>query len=188
MCKCTCQVSREDRDTTLASDRLCQSNECSKHIVLSIHFITEDASRALLSQVSESCKHASVVVYDPIAQYDAFGEVMEKHLVSAGMAGAHTSLLQTRTLEQQLKKLTDCGFGVAVGCDMWSAYETILTDEQRVRANRCELLDELEEWKLLMQHYCLAVGSSVSSGFCEVGHSSPMRFMAGKSSISRKET
>ena len=186
MCKCTCQVSRED-NTTVVTD-VCENKECSKYIVHSIHFITEDASRALLSQLSESCKHASVVVYDPIAQYDAFGEVMEKHLVSAGMADAHTSLLQTRTLEQQLKKLTDCGFEVAVGCDMWSAYETVLTDEQRVRANRCELLDELEEWKLLMQHYCLAVGSSVSSGFCEVGHSSPMRFMPGKSSILRKES
>lgn len=128
------------------------------------------------------------MVYDPIAQYDAFGEVMEKHLVSAGMAGAHTSLLQTRTLEQQLKKLTDCGFEVAVGCDMWSAYETILTDEQRVRANQCELLDELEEWRLLMQHYCLAVGSSKSSGFCEVGHASPMGFLEKKCLTLRKET
>lgn len=128
------------------------------------------------------------MVYDPIAQYDAFGEVMEKHLVSAGMAGAHTSLLQTRTLEQQLKKLTESGFDVAVGCDMWSAYETILTDEQRVRANRCELLDELEEWKLLMQHYCLAVGSCTSSGFCAVGHESPMGFLEKKCLTSRKET
>jgi [phosphatase 2A protein]-leucine-carboxy methyltransferase len=128
------------------------------------------------------------VVYDPIAQYDAFGEVMEKHLVAAGMAGAHTSLLQTRTLEQQLKKLTESGFEVAVGCDMWSAYETILTDEQRLQANQCELLDELEEWKLLMQHYCLVVGSSKASGFCEVGRESPMGFLEKKCLTLRRET
>jgi len=126
-------------------------------------------------------------VYDPIAQYDAFGEVMEKHLVSAGMAAAHTSLLQTRTLQHQLAKLTESGFGIAVGCDMWQAYETILTDEQRVRANKCELLDELEEWKMLMQHYCLAVGSAEESGFCEVGVSSPMGFLKEKSDFSRKQ-
>ena len=114
-----------------------------------------------------SCgKHASVVIYDPIAQYDAFGQVMERHLVSAGMAA--TSLLQTRTLQQQLDKLTNCGFDIAVGSDMWSAYETVLTDEQRVKANKCEVLDELEEWKMLMQHYCLVVGSSLESGFCQV--------------------
>lgn len=135
--------------------------------------------------MATSCKHASAVIYDPIAQYDAFGQVMEKHLVDAGMAKAHTSLLQTRTLQHQLNKLTQCGFEIAVGCDMWSAYQSILTDEQRVRANNCELLDELEEWKMLMQHYCLAVGSSVESGFCEVGDSSPMGFQKEKSDVSR---
>lgn len=134
--------------------------------ILSVWY-TEDASRALLRQLTVSCgKHASVVIYDPIAQYDAFGQVMERHLVSAGMAA--TSLLQTRTLQQQLDKLTNCGFDIAVGSDMWSAYETVLTDEQRVKANKCEVLDELEEWKMLMQHYCLVVGSSLESGFCQV--------------------
>lgn len=130
-----------------------------------------------------------MVLYDPIAGYDAFGQVMEKHLVSAGMAAAHTSLLQTRTLQQQLTKITDCGFEIAVGCDMWSAYETVLTDEQRVRANHCEMLDELEEWKMLMQHYCLAIGStSMESGYCTVGESSPMGFTKEKSCESRKRT
>lgn len=151
------------------------------------HPFSEDASRALLSQLTLSCKHASVVIYDPIAQYDAFGHVMEKHLVSAGMAAAHTSLLQTRTLQHQLSKLTSCGFDVAVGCDMWQAYQTILTDEQRLRANKCELLDELEEWKLLMQHYCLAVGSTTTTNeFCNVGASSPMGFCKDKCTVSHK--
>jgi tRNA wybutosine-synthesizing protein 4 len=154
-------------------------------------YLPEDASRALLSQLTSTCgKYASVVIYDPIAQYDAFGQVMERHLVSAGMAA--TSLLQTRTLQHQLDKLTECGFEIAVGSDMWSAYHTVLTDEQRIKANMCEVLDELEEWKMLMQHYCLVVGSSIESGFCQVvgeqeATSSPMGFVKEQSCISTRQ-
>jgi tRNA wybutosine-synthesizing protein 4 len=154
-------------------------------------YLPEDASRALLSQLTSTCgKYASVVIYDPIAQYDAFGQVMERHLVSAGMAA--TSLLQTRTLQHQLDKLTECGFEIAVGSDMWSAYHTVLTDEQRIKANMCEVLDELEEWKMLMQHYCLVVGSSIESGFCQVvgeqeATSSPMGFLKEQSCISTRQ-
>ena len=70
------------------------------------------------------------------------------------------------------KKLVDlCAWHQALGCDMWWAYSTILTPEQRQRAQTCEFLDELEEWKLIMQHYCIVVACTTEAGldFCQAG-------------------
>ena len=55
-------------------------------------------------------------------------------------------------------------------------------------ANKCEVLDELEEWKMLMQHSCVDVGSTVKSVLHEVWASSPKGFLAAKSAVYRKES
>ena len=77
-------------------------------------------------------------------------------------------------------------FAVAVGCDMWDAYPSILSESQRRRANQCELLDEMEEWMMIMKHYCFIVASSDaedSRHYCGVGSESLFGFMEGKCQI-----
>ncbi len=71
----------------------------------------------------------------------------------------------TRTLDDQLVRLVrTCGFDVTVGCTMFDAYEHgVIRDGDRACALRCEALDELEEFYLLMRHYCLLVGVASSS-------------------------
>jgi hypothetical protein len=66
----------------------------------------------------------------------------------------------TRTLSDQLSRLVHSGgFDIAVGCDMMSAYNYgVISDEERRVAARCEMLDELEEFVLLMEHYCFVMG------------------------------
>mmetsp|Transcript_4364 Transcript_4364/g.9663 ORF Transcript_4364/g.9663 Transcript_4364/m.9663 type:complete len:573 (-) Transcript_4364:63-1781(-) len=82
------------------------------------------------------------------------------------------SLQTTQTLSDQLSKLTITSkFTIATGCNMMDAYDTILTPADRYKAARCDMLDELEEFTLLMKHYCLVVGVSVS-GSSEKGRSS----------------
>eukprot|EP00540_Astrosyne_radiata_P003109 CAMPEP_0116825404 /NCGR_PEP_ID=MMETSP0418-20121206/1945_1 /TAXON_ID=1158023 /ORGANISM="Astrosyne radiata, Strain 13vi08-1A" /LENGTH=109 /DNA_ID=CAMNT_0004453905 /DNA_START=255 /DNA_END=581 /DNA_ORIENTATION=+ len=89
------------------------------------------------------------------------------------MANRESCLVQVRSLEQQLGLLVGCGFHRAVGCDMWAAYRTILTDEQRRRANQAEFLDEVEEWKMIMEHYCFVVARNTHDAwaleFCNSG-------------------
>merc|ERR1711935_1035514 len=83
---------------------------------------------------------------------------MERNLVKMGVTSPESCILQTRTLKHQLEKLVGCnGFVRAVGCDMWSAYETIVTETQRKRASQSEFMDEYEEWILIMRHYCFVV-------------------------------
>ena len=123
--------------------------------------------------------------------------MMEQNLSQAGVAAADSCLVQTRTLAQHLDQLGGANWPAAVGCDMWTAYDTVLTMEQRQRANRAEFLDELEEWRLIMKHYCFfaaaattitaAAAAAAASGatsigerYCEVGSASPLGFRNGQ--------
>ena len=47
---------------------------------------------------------------------------------------------------------------------MMAAYEIVLTSGEREHANRCEMLDEIEEWMLIMKHYCFVIAASTSTG------------------------
>ncbi len=119
--------------------------------------ITE--SKTLLQALSVSSDTVYIACYEPILGLgDPFGRVMERNLVKMGVASPDCCLLKTRTLKDQLEKLVESGgFRRAVGCNMWNAYETIVTAAQRNRANQSEFMDEFEELILIMQHYCFVV-------------------------------
>jgi len=136
-------------------------------------YLLESSSRALLHHIRDSCPNASLALYDPMVGIrSSFGTVMEQHLLRANKVSLQSSLCMTRTLSQHLKKLVEtCGWYRAVGCDMWWAYQTMLSDSERATANRCEFLDEVEEWQLIMQHYCIIVACTTRSeaNFCQTG-------------------
>jgi len=126
-------------------------------------YLSDEASRRLLAAAAKLHKEVTVVIYDPIIQKSSpFGEVMYQHLKRAGVIQKDTSssIQSTPTIPLYLEKLIACGFSMAVGCSMAQAYKTILSPEQRRHASSVEMLDELEEWTLLMNHYCFIVASS----------------------------
>ena len=156
-------------------------------------YLPNTSSQSLYQALSTSCEKVWTICYEPILQSDPFGSMMQQNLVKLGVASPFSSLMQTRTLDDQLTKLSQY-FHVTVGCDMWQAYETILTPEQRSHANRCEFLDEVEEWMLIMRHYCFLVargGSSqasvVEEDECDVmtsvGANSALGFTDGKCKV-----
>ena len=134
--------------------------------------------------VEDTLPFVAVVLYDPIPLDDRFGRTMIDNLRRAGIAIERTmsrprcrdgakdagnddesddevqlSLETTSTLSAQLARLVSAGFDVATGCDMLTAYDYgVISTEDRRRAMQCEMLDELEEFQLLMRHYCLCVG------------------------------
>ena len=153
-------------------------------------YLPNQASKALLTTLSTSVEKAWIVGYEPILGSDPFGRIMQQNLVRARVATPFSCLLQTRTLQAHLEKLVEGGFSRrAVACDMWSAYETILTNDQRRRANKSELLDEVEEWILIMRHYCFfaARGGNQrdnddddTNEWTRVGPESPLGFLPEK--------
>jgi [phosphatase 2A protein]-leucine-carboxy methyltransferase len=148
-------------------------------------YLPEESSRSLLQALVQFCPDSCLCSYEPALLSDPFGKVMEKNLFEAQVARPDSCLVRIRTLDQHLKRLTSSSssgllFWQATGCDMWSAYNSVITAEQRRRANQCEFLDEVEEWMLIMRHYCVVVASSqqcsIQERYCEVGKDSPMGF------------
>jgi hypothetical protein len=175
------------------------------------------ASPALALSLSSSLSSSfvAVAINNPIPGHDRFGQLMIKNLKRAGIAGGGgggggggrkdrrerlLSLEGTRTLTDQLARLVRmCGFDVALCCNMVDAYNHgVVRPEDRERAMRCKALDKLEEFALLMRHYCLLMGvatllsrgrcgsalpacnkdggSNVGIWLCSVGSSSAMGF------------
>jgi O-methyltransferase involved in polyketide biosynthesis len=150
-------------------------------------YIPVDSSIEILQTIPKNFPNAYLCCYEPILGSDTFGSVMERNLVNAGVAVMDCCLKKNRSLDAQLETVVaKGGFTKAVGCDMYSAYETVMTPEQRRLANQCEILDEVEEWMLIMRHYCLFVASSderseFSKYFCGVGPASALGFLPNKS-------
>ena len=192
-----------------------------------LQYLAESPTKFSTTQSSvDRDPFVAVVIYDPIPSNDRFGQLMINNLQKAGIMGrrrkrghvrathnetddddddksSQLSLEKTQTLSDQITKLTKSGFDIAVGCDMMAAYNHgVLSMEDFRRAARCEMLDELEEFNLLMKHYCLVVGVSSPAGkdnhkcddedgsmmcefdsigftFCSVGKDSPMGFKEG---------
>ena len=83
--------------------------------------------------------------------------MMESNLASRGI---HLQTLHTySTLAKQRARLKEVGFSDGQeAADVDFLWENWVTPEEKDRVSRCEMLDEIEEWKLLAEHYCVAWG------------------------------
>ena len=100
-----------------------------------------------------------LVLYEPIRPFDAFGKTMGSNLASRGI---HMQTLKRyATLEAQRQRLRLAGLHDGQGArdvyQLWESNEWI-AEAERDRVEKLEWLDEIEEWKLLASHYCVAWG------------------------------
>ena len=115
----------------------------------------------------------------------SFGRVMEENLTKIGVVHPKSCFVEIRTLQQYIQQLYGkVGCQRSIGCDMYTAYETILSVQQRSHAQKCEFLDELEEFTLIMQHYCFIVSnnnanSMIGKKICEI-EKSKIGFVHGR--------
>ena len=138
-------------------------------------YMTKDAATILFQSFNQKCDDCTIVSYEPILGHDSsFGRVMEKNLTKIGVVHPKSCFVEIRTLHQHIQQLYGtAGCQLSIGCDMYTAYETILSTEQRVHAQKCEFLDELEEFILIMKHYCFIVSNNNSNSLvgkrmCEI--------------------
>ena len=98
-----------------------------------------------------------LALYEPINPFDAFGKVMISNLAARGI------VLQTvhkySSLEAQKMRLRTYGLKDGQGAvDADFLHENWIDEQEKGRLNSVEMLDEVEELKLLMRHYCVAWG------------------------------
>lgn len=99
---------------------------------------------------------AAIALYEPINFKDDFGKVMFTNLASRGIA--MPTVQRYQTLEDQKERLKDAGMKFQGAADIDFIWEKWIGDDEKLRIARLEMLDEVEEWRLLAQHYTVAWG------------------------------
>lgn len=114
----------------------------------------------------EAAAQALWVSYDMVNPDDVFGKVMRRNLRDGGINVP--GFTDFPTLEAQGERFTHYGWEGATSITMAAVFRDIISPRDRQRIGRLEIFDELEEWDMIMGHYCLTL---VSLG---VGASSPL--------------
>lgn len=119
----------------------------------------EEASSVIQYFTMHLTAPLALIVYEPIRPFDAFGKTMISNL---GSRGIHLQTLKRySTLEAQRQRLRLAGFKDGQGArDVYELWESNawVSEAERERVEKLEWLDEIEEWKLLASHYCVAWG------------------------------
>jgi len=118
----------------------------------------EQATTAIKYFTDQITKPTALVVYEPIRPFDAFGKTMVSNLASRGI---HMQTLKRySSLDAQRQRLRLAGFDKQGARDVHQLWESDqwISESERERIEKLEWLDEVEEWKLLASHYCVAWG------------------------------
>jgi hypothetical protein len=116
-------------------------------------YMSPEASDALLQWIGQ-LPDSIVVAYEQILPNDAFGKMMVQNLKSRNLDLLGVNAYPT--LKAQKERYLKAGFKSAHAIDMDECYEKYVSPAEKARLSSIEKLDEVEEWRLLGQHYCLA--------------------------------
>ncbi|KAK6414283.1 carboxy methyl transferase for protein phosphatase 2A, partial [Oleoguttula sp. CCFEE 5521] len=123
-------------------------------------YLAPDTASAVIRYFTSRLQSAvGLVLYEPIRPKDAFGKTMVTNL---GSRGIHMQTLKCyHSLETQRQRMKLAGLDAGQGArdiyQIWQS-EAWIPKAERERVEGLEWLDEIEEWKLLASHYCVAWG------------------------------
>ena len=115
-----------------------------------------DAVLDYFASLFPSATPLGVVLYEPFNPFDSFGKVMVSNLAARGIV--LQTLQKYHSLEIQKARLRKHGFSGTSAADVDFLWEHRISAEEKERVAALEMVDEIEEWRLLAQHYCVAWG------------------------------
>jgi tRNA wybutosine-synthesizing protein 4 len=116
------------------------------------------------------------VAYEPIEPHDAFGVQMVNNI---GLRGSPLlGINQYPSVEAQEKRFRDIGWSQVNSMTMLDAFSSLLDADEVKRINRIEMLDEVEEWQLMMQHYCFCWARTAPGGSDDLLNRLALKFRA----------
>ena len=105
----------------------------------------------------------ALLLYEPIHPYDSFGKVMVSNLASRGIV--LQTLHKYSDLEAQKERLRCLGFtSEQRAADIDYIWEKWIPSEEKERVAGLEMVDEVEEWRMLAKHYCVSWGWRSDNG------------------------
>lgn len=119
-------------------------------------------SAELLRSLGRLLPTAACVVYEQIRPHDAFGQQMLRNLQCRGcpLRGLHA----TPSLDAHEQRLTSNNWSRARAVDLNTIYQQHIHPAEKRRIERLEIFDEFEEWHLMQEHYCIAIGINDAAG------------------------
>lgn len=96
--------------------------------------------------------------YEPIKPADAFGRQMISNIAARGSPLLGIDAYPDEA--SQRRRFREAGWECADAVSMLTAFDRMLSGRERVGLNRVEMLDEVEEWNLIMSHYVVVFARS----------------------------
>ena len=113
--------------------------------------------KSFVSSVLSPTTALGLIIYEPINPNDSFGRVMVQNLANRGIV--LQTLKKYASLGRQKARLKAMGFyDGQKSADVDFIWENWIVEDEKERVARLEMLDEVEEWRMLAQHYCVAWG------------------------------
>ncbi|KXS12054.1 leucine carboxyl methyltransferase 1-like protein [Gonapodya prolifera JEL478] len=113
-----------------------------------------DPSRgdSIISWCSENLRRAVFVTYEQILPDDVFGRMMLRNLQSRGVD--LRGIKEYPDLASQVARYISLGWDESFSVNLNDFYNSSVSSSEKKRLTAIEALDELEEWRMLLQHYC----------------------------------
>ncbi|KAI8350620.1 leucine carboxyl methyltransferase 2-like protein [Choanephora cucurbitarum] len=117
-------------------------------------YLPPEDSNCILQWITKTMKNAMFGLYEQIKPNDAFGQMMIRNLKSRDidLKGIHAF----PDLVHQENRFKELGWQSAKAVDINKIHDSYLDPSEIARIAKLEMLDELEEWRLLSAHYCIA--------------------------------
>lgn len=123
-------------------------------------YLTPEDNEKVLQFFKLNFEDLAVIMYEPMGLEDAFGQTMEQNLTSRGI-DLHTFKKYPDLKSREAFFRDTLGFKTVKSTDLAeiggyaSNNLSWLLEKELARATRIEMIDEVEEIRLLLQHYCL---------------------------------
>ncbi|KAG0191913.1 hypothetical protein DFQ28_010604 [Apophysomyces sp. BC1034] len=116
-------------------------------------YLAPENSNSILEWITHNMTNAMFALYEQIRPGDAFGQMMIRNLQSRNieLKGIHAF----PDLTDQQRRFKNLGWDDATAVDINTVHDQYLDRSDITRMIRLEILDELEEWRLLAGHYCV---------------------------------
>ncbi|KAL6715211.1 carboxy methyl transferase for protein phosphatase 2A [Lecanora helva] len=123
-------------------------------------YLAPDAADAVAQYFTKFFFPAStplgLILYEPINPLDAFGKVMVSNLAARGIV--LQTLRKYGSLEAQAARMKMYGFEETGGATVNTLWSKGVDEKEKERVAGLEMVDEVEEWELLAEHYCVSWG------------------------------
>lgn len=124
-----------------------------------LSYLDPEHGQALVEWAA-SLELGALALYEAVRPDDAFGRQMAKHLAERGCPLRGVAAAPDAKAHEA--RLVRAGFSRASALDMYALYTRSdgVDRADAARAARIEPLDEIEEWRMLMEHYAFATAVS----------------------------